>query len=176
MLARFYIRHGDAETRKRIIMMAQMLPVQQHVRRMAHAAEAQKQSAVFFRNEGLLIARLAPILRQLRNHFPDPRHNRGEFTLRSIQRRQPPYALQRNRLTKFMFSKQSKHEIIPPFICNLFQPFSAPTITPFAKNRCRKGYSTRIGTQEMTINAYLIESAYFASSPASVVEAASSEF
>ena len=39
------------------------------------------------------------------------------------------------------------------------QPFTEPTITPFSKKRCKKGYSTIMGRVETMISAYLMVSA-----------------
>ena len=37
----------------------------------------------------------------------------------------------------------------------VFQPFTAPTIVPFIRYLCRKGYIARIGKIEITIVAFL---------------------
>ena len=52
-------------------------------------------------------------------------------------------------------TKSSDHHTEDTYYSLFLYPLTAPTITPFVKYFCNRGYTSRIGTMEIMITAYL---------------------
>ncbi len=95
VLAGLHLRHGAAEAGESVVVVADLLPVQINVRRVADAGEAEQQMLFLLRHKGAVVPNLAPVQGQLRNGLPDTRHHGGEGSAGAVLYRQRPQAVQR---------------------------------------------------------------------------------
>ena len=169
-----HVLQQDIKAGEGIVVLTDQLIVPINMSGVAHRAHAQQIMAGRFDLHGAFIIRRAAIARQSRNALPYARHHGAVYLVGAIMGTQCPQAVKTGDRTLCMLSKCTSHRVIPPVML-YNQPLSAPTMTPFAKNFCRKGYRIRIGREDTTISAYLTDSAYLASSPRSVTDAFISE-